>query len=816
MSRGCGPFSRGEFASECDGRGLSIEVYPGRDFLTLELWCLPEDLEWGVGTLVQMVWETTLETREVQVAREEHLQQLAARKDEKRSRLNDEVRARLYRKEHPFSRPLLGTVDGLSRAESPTLKRFQEEILSGVSGVVCATGAFQEETLLTVLEKVTSGLSFRPYERPHESVSPFYDLNQKSSLIPFPTEQTEVMMALPAVSRWHNDYRLASFCNEILGGAFLSRLTRAVRMGQGLAYSAESRLRSGVQGGVVWVGFQTDRGNVIRNCMESLRDEGVGDKEFAHFQEFVRGSLPFDYDSLSSLTSRRLEQILYGEPWALEARQEEFEEKISHQAVQDYLQNMLDPAGTLVCLLGDHLEEHHRVAFHELSEEAVIEVPPLALFESPQARGPEREPVLLHSHPTGSLYGWQNGVRFLSLPRAEVGSISVQVWTLTGSMDEEPLGAGMSHLLEHLMFRGTPSYPDGSFDAILAQRGGLNNAFTTEDFTVYTDYVTEPGLEDALCLEADRFAHLHIDEELFHTELSVVLEERSLRVDCHPLGKAYERIQKRAFGDHPYGHPVIGWKEQLAALSREELVAHYQKARDPSRLLVVLAGGFDEGSALSLLGRTFGNLPPLAEAKFNWPILCPTGRIAPLSADFSRLEERSGYSYLLLCYRFPREGHPDFEACELLARIIGEGDSCRLHEKYVNEEQSFHEVWVNYESQTRDHTLLHIGLATPNNFKGENQAREVGDFLANLKDSLEQKELEKAKRLWKAERAYDTDELEDWAIEVAGRVVLLPWEEVWGQDERVAQVTLGELRSAAERYLSPEGMVAVQLQGQTS
>jgi zinc protease len=590
----------------------------------------------------------------------------------------------------------------------------------------------------------------------------------------------------------------------------------------GLAYSADSRLRAEREAGAIWIGLQTDRKNVksalslARDCAHELIQDGVGPEEFTHFQEFVSASMRFDFDSLSSLTSRRLEKLLFGEPWTLPERLAQFAQEVTLESTNAKLKSLLSLNSSLVCVLGQDLPDEVGAAFQAPINGKASTAPPLSLHQGPTAKAREMSSTTINENAQAVLHRLANGLHLLTLPRLELGSISVQVWSLTGSMDESPGKTGMSHLLEHLMFRGTPQFPDGSFDSVLAQRGGLNNAFTTEDFTVYTDYVTPEGLEEALCLEADRLAHLEISEYIFQTERAVVLEERSLRVDSSPLGKSYEKLQALAFPGHPYGHPVIGWEEDLNGINSDDVARHYTEATCLERLLVVVAGGCSHERGLELVSKTFGEIENGSPKEKAWPVLANQERVPPLQSATCTLSERSGYNYLLLCYRFPREGHPDFEACDLLSRIVGEGDSSRLYQKFVQEEQAVHEAWVNYEPQTRDHTLLHIGLASPEKLEAGELAEQVKSYLAEVWSEITAEELLKAKRCRLAERAFDTDELEDWALEIAGRVMLMSWDDVWAQDDRIDSVTLAKLREVARTYLDASSVVSVFLEGESS
>jgi zinc protease len=816
LTRGCGELDRGAFAHDCDRRGANIQVYPSRDFFTVEVWILPEDLEWALTTLEQMLWQPALDPEEVATAAQEQILQLRARDDEKRSVLWDTCRREFFQSSHHYSRRLVGGERSLAKLDARTLGSFREGFLEGAGAVLCVTGGFEQQELDRILaDRFTQSAFNQPTLNGRSS--PFADSGGRAIAVPFPVSQAEVLIAIPAMPRQASNYRLGVFCNEAFGGAFLSRLTRAVRMKEGMAYSAESRLRAGLDGGILWVGLQTDVPRLqpalelVRSCMDELAKNGLPEGEFNHFKEFVAHSMPFDYDGISALTSRRLEEVLFSEPWSLESRLEQFHGRISLSQSDAMFQEMLRPQDALVCILGEGVEQRWGEVFFETPRQT-FSCAPLDWLPEPSGRDSDRQAERLHTHPEGELYRLSNGMALLSLPRMELASVSLQVWSMTGAMDEKKGETGLSHLLEHLMFRGTPAVPDGHFDAILAQRGGLNNAFTTEDFTVYLDQVTLGGLESALMLEADRFSKLEISEELFQTELSVVMEERSMRVDCNPLGKAYESLQSLAFRDsHPYGHPVIGWREDLESCRLESLRGHYRFAARPEKMLIVIAGGCPSEKAARLAEKTFGEFGETHRP--GWPVEA-SEQVPSLRRASLELRERSGYSYLLLCYRFPRQGHPDYEACELLNRVLGEGDSCRLYETFVRHRERVQEVWSSLEAQTRDHPLMHFGMATPEELSSQ-LAEEVRDYLAEVHSELTQDDLDKARRVWFSEDAYSRDDLEDWALEIAGRVMLMDWERVWGQRDRMNGVTLTDLKRVAQRYLTSDGAVHLILHGES-
>lgn len=830
MCRGAGPWDRQAFAFECDRHGASLQVFASRDMFMLELSVLPEDLDWGLRLLGHLVCRPHLSEETIAVAAAEQREQNAARADEQRTALADLARASLFTAGHAYARPVSGFVQSPQDTTPGRLAGFHRRLLLGDAPLALSvTGAFERSALMRgareLLEPIASGR--RAHSRPSSLPNLFSTTRDRFSQLSFPTEQNRVLIGLPAVGRCDPAYLHAQLGNEIFGGAFLSRLTRAVRSKEGLAYSAGSALWPAFQGGCLWISLQTDGKNVpkalrtVRVAIDDLLRDGLPETEVEQFRQFAESSLTFEYDSLSGLASRLLDHVLFEEPWLPEERRERLRQHAGPDDLMSALQAILKPEAAVISLSGRAAPRGSESAFFQkptAGQRKKLSVPPLQPLTGPPLPAQKAaQPQLVAEHPKGSLLRYPNGVRLLCLPRPELLSISLQVWTRTGSMDEPPGASGMSHLLEHLMFRGTANYPDGEFDAILAQKGGMNNAFTSEDFTVYTDYLVADGFPEALCLEADRFAHLEIGEEIFTTEREVVLEERSLRVDASPLGRVYEELQKAAFPDHPYGWPVIGWREDLLNLSAARLMSHYKEASEPEKLLVVVAGGCDTPTASDWVGRTFatqvkGNGKPGQAA---WPVLADPQPVPSLASQTLAFQDRSGYSYMLAAFRFPREGHPDYEVAELLARLLGHGDSSRLHDHFVRERRLALEVWTSYEPQARDHPLFHLGLASTEDFQVEQRKTDLSEFFRALPEGLTQAELDKVRRGWIAEEAFGTDELEDWALEVAGRVMVLPWEKVWNVRTRVEAVSLEQLRAAARRYLDPETGVYAHLRAST-
>jgi zinc protease len=169
-----------------------------------------------------------------------------------------------------------------------------------------------------------------------------------------------------------------------------------------------------------------------------------------------------------------------------------------------------------------------------------------------------------------------NGLRVLLLEDRRTPTVTIQVWYRVGSRNECLGMTGISHMLEHMMFRGAKEYGPGAFSEIVEKNGGTDNAFTTEDYTVYFESIASQKVNILLDLESDRMADMLLDPKLFLLEKNVVIEERRLRTEDNPVSDLFEQIDAAAFITHPYHSPVIGWMSDIEQLTREDVYNYYK------------------------------------------------------------------------------------------------------------------------------------------------------------------------------------------------------------------------------------------------
>ena len=225
-----------------------------------------------------------------------------------------------------------------------------------------------------------------------------------------------------------------------------------------------------------------------------------------------------------------------------------------------------------------------------------------------------------------------NGLQVVVVANHRTPVVSHMVWYRVGAMDEPSGKSGLAHLLEHLMFKGTPSTPQGEFSRIVARNGGDENAFTSYDFTAYYQNIAKDRLEMVMRMEADRMRNLVLTPEQVAPEKQVVLEERRSRVDNDPAALLDERANATLYLNHPYRRPLIGWEHEVAALTADDALAFYRQWYAPNNAVVVIAGDV-----------TAAEVRPLAE-KILWRPAgdgAPRARLAGRSAAGDRTPGRS-------------------------------------------------------------------------------------------------------------------------------------------------------------------------------
>lgn len=275
----------------------------------------------------------------------------------------------------------------------------------------------------------------------------------------------------------------------------------------------------------------------------------------------------------------------------------------------------------------------------------------------------------------------KNGMRALLLPDNSAPMVVMKVWYAVGSRDEQPGLTGVAHYLEHMMFRGTKKYGPRKFSEIIKKNGGSHNAFTSFDYTAYYERIASDRLELIIELEADRMVNMVLEKKTFDAEKNVVHEERRTRYD-RPVGKFWEQLRAVAYTNHPYKNPIIGWPEDIEAITIKDMQAFYRRYYSPENAVAVLVGDFKVDEAIALLEKHFGIIPK-----------SPTFRKRPELAEFPQKSERRVYvradaqlPYVAIGYHAPNWKSEDAPALVMLEAILGGGETSRLHQRLVRKD----------------------------------------------------------------------------------------------------------------------------------
>ncbi|MDO6460533.1 pitrilysin family protein [Granulosicoccaceae sp. 1_MG-2023] len=408
-----------------------------------------------------------------------------------------------------------------------------------------------------------------------------------------------------------------------------------------------------------------------------------------------------------------------------------------------------------------------------------------------------------------------NGLRVIVEPDHRAPVVVQQIWYDVGSLSEHDGITGISHVLEHMMFKGTPAHPQGEFQALVARLGGEENAFTSKAYTSYYQQIAAAHLDRVMALEADRMRNTVLSEAEFGKELKVVQEERRSRVDDRPQSLLYERFLATAFSASPERLPVIGWPADLQALTLAELQDWYERWYVPNNAVLVVVGDVLPETVFALAKKHYGPIPAgqLRPAK---------ARPEPEQKGPRRLSMTlpAQLPYLLIGFKVPSlataQTPQDAYALSVLAGILDGGSSARLTRDLVRTRRLAASAGASYSMLKRDTTLFLLD-ATP---AGEVTVAQLEEaLLAELSDiashGVTADELDRVKAQVIAADVFDRDSMFRKAVSIGSLAV--QGFDVQLRDDYVAgiqAVTAAQVQSVVQRYLVPAGMTVGVLQPQ--
>lgn len=400
-----------------------------------------------------------------------------------------------------------------------------------------------------------------------------------------------------------------------------------------------------------------------------------------------------------------------------------------------------------------------------------------------------------------SEYILSNGMKVLlvEVPKAPVAT--VQVWYKVGSRNEVMGRAGLSHMLEHMMFKGTTKYPKGSFSRIVRKNGGIDNAFTGQDFTAYFENVAADRVPLALELEADRMQGLTLDNTEFQTEREVVKEERRLRSEDDPQGALVEALFAQAYMSHPYHWPVIGWFADLDAMTLEDLQRHYDTFYSPNNATLVVVGDIKADALLPTIKRLFEPIPRGPSPKQSLPV-------EPEQRGERRflLKREAQVPFVMMGFRVPNYSSDDSYALDVLESILSRGKSSRLYQSLVYEQKNSLSVGAEYSLIQTDPGLFYFYSLVNPSAKIETVESALQREIARLQNEPpSDQELQRAKNQIEASRTFEQDSNFRRAMLLGqAEMVGAGWRRVDQFVERIRAITAKDIQRVARQYLTED------------
>jgi zinc protease len=400
-----------------------------------------------------------------------------------------------------------------------------------------------------------------------------------------------------------------------------------------------------------------------------------------------------------------------------------------------------------------------------------------------------------------------NGLTVFLIPDHSCPSVTLQIWYKTGSRNERPGITGISHLFEHLMFKGTEEYPGNKFDRLIEASGGYDNAWTWVDNTAFYEVVPPDKLDLVLKMEADRCRNLTLDQENLDSERNVVINERLWSVDNSPENSMYEVLINNAFVAHPYSWEVLGFMCDIKAITLDECLAYYRTHYAPNNAFVIVSGDVKPEKALKLVRENFGRLkseeppPPVTTVE-------PEQR-GEKRIDFHRAAQLSA---VMAAYKIPAGNDPDIVPLLILAKILFDGESARLQKRLIYDEQMA--VAVEGDAEVHNDPYLFYVYAQANvdsDIEGIKRIIfEETDRLAV--EPVSDRELQKAKNRMESEfllglqsNVARADNIGMFQINTGD------YENIYDYPARIQAVTIDDITRAAAKYLVPDHRTVVTL-----
>lgn len=408
-----------------------------------------------------------------------------------------------------------------------------------------------------------------------------------------------------------------------------------------------------------------------------------------------------------------------------------------------------------------------------------------------------------------------NGLKVIVKEDHRAPVVVQQIWYNAGSMDESSGTTGIAHVLEHMMFKGTKDVPAGEFSKRIAAAGGRENAFTSRDYTAYFQTLHKSQLSLAMKLEADRMHNLKLTATEFNKEVRVVMEERRMRTDDEPQGLMYEKMMAMAYQEHPYHNPIIGWMNDLEALSVNDARVWYNRWYAPNNATLIIAGDVKAEEVFKLAQRYYGGIHKRA-----LPARRQVSEPAQMGIKRLVLKAPAELPQLMMSYHTPTLKHPDQEwqpyALEMLAGVLDGNESARLNQHLVREKKIVSRVGAGYDATARGPSMFSLE-ATPSEGKtvAEVETALRQEIAQLVQTGVSEAELQRVKAQVLASEVYKRDSLFYQAMQIGQMESIgLGYKAIPVMLEKLQAVTAQQVQQVAKEFLQDDNLTVATLDPQ--
>jgi zinc protease len=405
-----------------------------------------------------------------------------------------------------------------------------------------------------------------------------------------------------------------------------------------------------------------------------------------------------------------------------------------------------------------------------------------------------------------------NGMKVLVREDRRAPTVVHMVLYRAGSIDEVNGRTGVAHVLEHMMFKGTHTVPQGEFSRRVAALGGRENAFTSRDYTGYFQQIGSSHLAEVMRLEADRMANLVLTTEEFEKEIKVVMEERRLRTEDRAQALVYEQLMATAWTASPYRVPIIGWMSDLQSMRMADAAAWYRDWYTPSNAILVVAGDVAGEEVYRLAERTYGRIPARA-----LPERKPQQEPQQRGLRRAWVKAPAENPYVTMAFKVPRlsdvERDSEPYALELLAAVLDADENGRLTRNVVRDKRIANQVGAGYGLTARGPALFVLDGTPADGRSTEEVEKALREEIARIgRDGVHDDELRRIKAQYVAGQIYKRDSVMGQAMEIGSlEITGFSHRDADRILERIRAVTAAEVQAVAQRYFGDDALTVVTL-----